>query len=101
MAFSHSGGTLATCAPDGQCLLWKPLTPADAAKGGCKPQHMPPPTPAAPPAFTLFKVMGGGKSKGRKKNDVGPQWRCVAMPSEPPRSTRAENRDRSGRNEPS
>ena len=92
MAFSHSGAALATAAPDGQCLLWQPpsasAVPTVAASGGAA--HMPPPISVQKPAFTLFKLMGGGKSKSRRKprKDAGPQWRCVAMPADAPSQPR-------------
>ena len=91
MAFSPSGATLASAAPDGKCLLWHAPAPTVAREvalsGGAA--HLAEPYPAAKPAFSLFKMLPtlyGKRSGGRKpKKDVGAQWRCVAMPSEPPK----------------
>ena len=98
MAFSYDGAILCTCAPDGQALLWDtraiPGAPEAGATGGVA--TAPPPGLAAPialakPAFRLFNFFGGASSSGRrgKKRDMSPQWRCVAMPSAPPASSRA------------
>ena len=53
--FTADGGTLATLSTDA-LLLW-PVTAAGAHRGG-------PPRAVAPPAFTLFKALGGGSVRG-------------------------------------
>ena len=70
--FTADGGTLATLSTDA-LLLW-PVTAAGAHRGG-------PPRAVAPPAFTLFKALGGGSVRGRggKRRVIVPEWRCAAI----------------------
>jgi hypothetical protein len=70
MCFAPTDDALCTAAPDSRCLWWQLVGGAAEA---------PAPKEIARPAFRLFNMMGGGGSKGRRKN-AGPQWRCVAMP---------------------
>ena len=83
LCFSYSGATLATAAPDGQCLLWQ----APPATGGT----MPEPKPVSRPRFWFAgpnqKPRKNASAK-KKADALLTQWRCVAMPSDPPKSSR-------------